>query len=66
MGQRLAPRLAIAFMSKVEAPVMDLRPLLYYHRKSGDKIPRHCSEHSRIFASGRINHTLLSTPSSPD
>ncbi|KAJ1359456.1 hypothetical protein KIN20_018200 [Parelaphostrongylus tenuis] len=30
MGQRLAPRLAIAFMSKVEAPVMDLRPTLYY------------------------------------
>ena len=29
MGQRLAPSLAIAFMSKVEAPVIDLRPLLY-------------------------------------
>ncbi|KAJ1367601.1 hypothetical protein KIN20_028542 [Parelaphostrongylus tenuis] len=29
MGQRLAPSLAIAFMSKVEAPVMDLRSLLY-------------------------------------
>ncbi|KAJ1359135.1 hypothetical protein KIN20_017786 [Parelaphostrongylus tenuis] len=29
MGKRLAPSLAIAFMSKVEAPVMDLRPLLY-------------------------------------
>ncbi|KAJ1372147.1 hypothetical protein KIN20_034226 [Parelaphostrongylus tenuis] len=32
MRQRLAPSLAIAFMSKVEAPVMDLRPLLYYHK----------------------------------
>uniref|UniRef100_A0A0K0D9Z5 Reverse transcriptase domain-containing protein n=1 Tax=Angiostrongylus cantonensis TaxID=6313 RepID=A0A0K0D9Z5_ANGCA len=30
MGQRLAPSLAIAFMSKVEAPVTDLGPLLYY------------------------------------
>ncbi|VDM61995.1 unnamed protein product [Angiostrongylus costaricensis] len=29
MGQRLAPSLAIAFMSKVEAPVSDLGPLLY-------------------------------------
>ncbi|KAJ1373721.1 hypothetical protein KIN20_036211 [Parelaphostrongylus tenuis] len=29
MGQRLAPSLAIAFMSKVEAPVMALRSLLY-------------------------------------
>ncbi|VDM56067.1 unnamed protein product [Angiostrongylus costaricensis] len=29
MGQRLAPSLAIAFMSKVEAPVIDLGPLLY-------------------------------------
>ncbi|VDM63512.1 unnamed protein product [Angiostrongylus costaricensis] len=29
MGQRLAPSLAIAFMSKVEAPVTDLGPLLY-------------------------------------
>ncbi|VDM63382.1 unnamed protein product [Angiostrongylus costaricensis] len=28
MGQRLAPSLAIAFMSKVEAPVTDLGPLL--------------------------------------
>ncbi|VDM56362.1 unnamed protein product [Angiostrongylus costaricensis] len=29
MGQRLAPSLAIAFMSKVRAPVTDLGPLLY-------------------------------------
>uniref|UniRef100_A0A0K0DL03 Reverse transcriptase domain-containing protein n=1 Tax=Angiostrongylus cantonensis TaxID=6313 RepID=A0A0K0DL03_ANGCA len=29
MGQRMAPRLAIAFMPKVEAPVTDLGPLLY-------------------------------------
>ncbi|VDM52670.1 unnamed protein product [Angiostrongylus costaricensis] len=29
MGQRLAPSLASAFMSKVEAPVTDLGPLLY-------------------------------------
>ena len=29
MGQRLAPSLAIAFMSKIEAPVLDLRPQLY-------------------------------------
>ncbi|VDM59223.1 unnamed protein product [Angiostrongylus costaricensis] len=29
MGQRLAPNLAIVFMSKIEAPVLDLRPLLY-------------------------------------
>uniref|UniRef100_A0A0K0DCA2 Reverse transcriptase domain-containing protein n=1 Tax=Angiostrongylus cantonensis TaxID=6313 RepID=A0A0K0DCA2_ANGCA len=29
MGQRLAPSLAIAFMSRVEAPVLSLRPLLY-------------------------------------
>ncbi|VDM63470.1 unnamed protein product [Angiostrongylus costaricensis] len=29
MGQRLAPNFAIAFMSKVEAPVTDLGPLLY-------------------------------------
>uniref|UniRef100_A0A0K0CVY6 Reverse transcriptase domain-containing protein n=1 Tax=Angiostrongylus cantonensis TaxID=6313 RepID=A0A0K0CVY6_ANGCA len=29
MGQRLAPSLAIAFMSRVEAPVLGLRPLLY-------------------------------------
>uniref|UniRef100_A0A0K0D9F9 Reverse transcriptase domain-containing protein n=1 Tax=Angiostrongylus cantonensis TaxID=6313 RepID=A0A0K0D9F9_ANGCA len=29
MGQRLAPSLAIAFMSGIEAPVIELRPLLY-------------------------------------
>ncbi|VDM62631.1 unnamed protein product [Angiostrongylus costaricensis] len=29
MGQRLAPSLAIAFMSKVEAPVTEVGPLLY-------------------------------------
>uniref|UniRef100_A0A0K0DBP8 Reverse transcriptase domain-containing protein n=1 Tax=Angiostrongylus cantonensis TaxID=6313 RepID=A0A0K0DBP8_ANGCA len=29
MGQRLAPSLAIAYMAKVEAPVIDLGPLLY-------------------------------------
>ncbi|VDM55111.1 unnamed protein product [Angiostrongylus costaricensis] len=29
MGQRLTPSLAIAFMSKVEAPVIDLGPLLF-------------------------------------
>ncbi|VDM64553.1 unnamed protein product [Angiostrongylus costaricensis] len=29
MVQRLTPSLAIAFMSKVEAPVIDLGPLLY-------------------------------------
>uniref|UniRef100_A0A0K0CYG0 Reverse transcriptase domain-containing protein n=1 Tax=Angiostrongylus cantonensis TaxID=6313 RepID=A0A0K0CYG0_ANGCA len=29
MGQRLAPSLAIAYMSKVEAPVIDPGPLLY-------------------------------------
>ncbi|VDM63932.1 unnamed protein product [Angiostrongylus costaricensis] len=29
IGQRLAPSLAIAFVSKVEAPVTDLGPLLY-------------------------------------
>uniref|UniRef100_A0A0K0D3T0 Reverse transcriptase domain-containing protein n=1 Tax=Angiostrongylus cantonensis TaxID=6313 RepID=A0A0K0D3T0_ANGCA len=29
MGQRLTPSLAIAFMSRVEAPVLGLRPLLY-------------------------------------
>uniref|UniRef100_A0A0K0DP49 Reverse transcriptase domain-containing protein n=1 Tax=Angiostrongylus cantonensis TaxID=6313 RepID=A0A0K0DP49_ANGCA len=30
IGQRLAPTLAVAFMSKVEAPVIELGPLLYY------------------------------------
>uniref|UniRef100_A0A0K0CVI6 Reverse transcriptase domain-containing protein n=1 Tax=Angiostrongylus cantonensis TaxID=6313 RepID=A0A0K0CVI6_ANGCA len=30
MGQRLAPTLAVAFMSKVEAQVIDFEPLLYY------------------------------------
>ncbi|VDO87154.1 unnamed protein product [Heligmosomoides polygyrus] len=29
MGQRLAPVLAIAYMSKIERPVMERRPLLY-------------------------------------
>uniref|UniRef100_A0A0K0D2Y3 Reverse transcriptase domain-containing protein n=1 Tax=Angiostrongylus cantonensis TaxID=6313 RepID=A0A0K0D2Y3_ANGCA len=29
MGQRLAPSLPIAYMPKVEAPVIDLGPLLY-------------------------------------
>ncbi|KAJ1374202.1 hypothetical protein KIN20_036835 [Parelaphostrongylus tenuis] len=29
MGQRLAPTLAIAFMSKVKSPIIDLRSLLY-------------------------------------
>ncbi|EYC07940.1 hypothetical protein Y032_0068g213 [Ancylostoma ceylanicum] len=29
MGQRLAPTLAIAFMSRIEAPVLQCRPLLY-------------------------------------
>uniref|UniRef100_A0A0K0DJ83 Reverse transcriptase domain-containing protein n=1 Tax=Angiostrongylus cantonensis TaxID=6313 RepID=A0A0K0DJ83_ANGCA len=29
MGQRMAPSLGIAFMSRVEAPVLGLRPLLY-------------------------------------
>ena len=29
MGQRLAPTLAIAFMSKIERPVLESRPLLY-------------------------------------
>ena len=29
MGQRLAPILAIAFMARIEAPVLDLHPLLY-------------------------------------
>lgn len=29
MGQRLAPVLAIAFMSKIERPVLERRPLLY-------------------------------------
>ena len=30
MGQRLTPSLAIAFMSKIEAPVLDLRLQLYW------------------------------------
>ncbi|VDM64490.1 unnamed protein product [Angiostrongylus costaricensis] len=30
IGQRLAPSLAIALTSKVEAPVIDLGPLLYF------------------------------------
>ncbi|XGW04114.1 hypothetical protein V3C99_015343, partial [Haemonchus contortus] len=29
MGQRLAPVLAISFMAKIEAPVLDYLPLLY-------------------------------------
>ncbi|VDM60210.1 unnamed protein product [Angiostrongylus costaricensis] len=29
MGQRLAPSLAIVFMPKIEAPVLNFRPLLY-------------------------------------
>ncbi|KAK6743069.1 hypothetical protein RB195_010374 [Necator americanus] len=29
MGQRLAPILAVAFMSKVEKPLLELKPLLY-------------------------------------
>ncbi|KAK6726224.1 hypothetical protein RB195_004505 [Necator americanus] len=29
MGQRLAPTLAISFMTKIEAPVLELRPLFY-------------------------------------
>ncbi|KAJ1352079.1 hypothetical protein KIN20_008270 [Parelaphostrongylus tenuis] len=31
MEQRLAPALAIAFMSKVEAPIIDHRQLLQYY-----------------------------------
>ncbi|VDP13499.1 unnamed protein product [Heligmosomoides polygyrus] len=31
MSQRLAPVLAIVFMSKIEEPVMECRPLLYCH-----------------------------------
>uniref|UniRef100_A0A0K0D7D7 Reverse transcriptase domain-containing protein n=1 Tax=Angiostrongylus cantonensis TaxID=6313 RepID=A0A0K0D7D7_ANGCA len=30
MGQRLAPTFEVAFMSKVEAPVIDPRPMLYF------------------------------------
>ncbi|KAK6763675.1 hypothetical protein RB195_024122 [Necator americanus] len=30
MGQRLAPALAIGFMAKIEKPITDLKPLLYY------------------------------------
>ncbi|KAK6763662.1 hypothetical protein RB195_024111 [Necator americanus] len=30
MGQRLAPALAIVFMAKIEKPITDLKPLLYY------------------------------------
>ncbi|VDM62965.1 unnamed protein product [Angiostrongylus costaricensis] len=37
MGQRLAPSLAIAFMSKVEAPVTDLGPLLYCRTSRSDQ-----------------------------
>ncbi|VDL74216.1 unnamed protein product [Nippostrongylus brasiliensis] len=29
MGQRLAPALAIAFMSKIETPILERKPLLY-------------------------------------
>ncbi|KAK6732733.1 hypothetical protein RB195_016849 [Necator americanus] len=29
MGKRLAPTLAISFMAKIEAPVLELRPLFY-------------------------------------
>ncbi|VDM64741.1 unnamed protein product [Angiostrongylus costaricensis] len=36
MGQRLAPSLAIALMSKVEAPVTELGPLLYCSSGSDD------------------------------
>ncbi|KAJ1357513.1 hypothetical protein KIN20_015682 [Parelaphostrongylus tenuis] len=40
IGQLLAPGLAIAFMSKVEAPpVMDLRPPLYFSVKD---VAVHC------------------------
>uniref|UniRef100_A0A158PBJ7 SWIRM domain-containing protein n=1 Tax=Angiostrongylus cantonensis TaxID=6313 RepID=A0A158PBJ7_ANGCA len=35
MGQRLAPTLTVAFMPKVEAPIIDLRALLYC-RYTGD------------------------------
>ncbi|KAK6762864.1 hypothetical protein RB195_023533 [Necator americanus] len=30
MGQRLAPTLAIVFMAKIEKPIIDRKPLLYY------------------------------------
>ncbi|KAK6749016.1 hypothetical protein RB195_001558 [Necator americanus] len=30
MGQRLAPTLAIVFMTKIEKPIIDRKPLLYY------------------------------------
>ncbi|KAK6728707.1 hypothetical protein RB195_006009 [Necator americanus] len=30
MGQRLAPALAIVFMAKIEKPIIDRKPLLYY------------------------------------
>ncbi|KAJ1367436.1 hypothetical protein KIN20_028346 [Parelaphostrongylus tenuis] len=39
IGQRLAPSLAIAFMPKVEAPMMDLRPLLYFQNGASDSCP---------------------------
>ncbi|EYC06865.1 hypothetical protein Y032_0073g744 [Ancylostoma ceylanicum] len=35
MGQRLAPLLAIAFMAKIEAPVLESRPLLYCSSSDG-------------------------------
>uniref|UniRef100_A0A0K0CX44 Reverse transcriptase domain-containing protein n=1 Tax=Angiostrongylus cantonensis TaxID=6313 RepID=A0A0K0CX44_ANGCA len=34
IGQRLAPTLAVACMSKLEAPVIDLRPLLYCRKEA--------------------------------
>ncbi|KAJ1364545.1 hypothetical protein KIN20_024668 [Parelaphostrongylus tenuis] len=52
IGQRLAPCLANAFMSKVEAPVMDLRPLLYC---TEEDVYLKCGA---IFCSLKETHTL--------
>ncbi|VDM64687.1 unnamed protein product [Angiostrongylus costaricensis] len=51
MGQRLAPTLAVAFMSKVEAPVIDLTPLLYC--REFRKSDRNTTGHSKTPASSQ-------------
>uniref|UniRef100_A0A0K0D546 Reverse transcriptase domain-containing protein n=1 Tax=Angiostrongylus cantonensis TaxID=6313 RepID=A0A0K0D546_ANGCA len=51
MGQRLAPTLAIAFLSRIEAPVIDPRPLLYCRVSVAEL--RADTALARLVASGR-------------
>ncbi|KAJ1361829.1 hypothetical protein KIN20_021179 [Parelaphostrongylus tenuis] len=62
MGQRLAPSLAIAFMSKVEAPVMDLRPLLYLKIRM---VKIHYMRGGQITSKSAENRLRLTQPTLP-